>query len=95
MCPQEVEGASRGEWVDGPFVVGDRNESGKKWLWTSPGDAKSWAEFLRSNGETGNVIADVATLKPLAEYPSFEHPPQGPAVHVPISDLGPATEYSD
>lgn len=91
MSPQELEGASRGEWADGPFVVGDPNESGRKWLWTSPGDAKSWADFLRVNDETDNVVAEVPTTKLLADYPQFDHPPQGPAVHVPIHDLGPAT----
>lgn len=95
MSPDELEGASQGQWADCPLVAGDPAESGRKWLWTSETDARSWADFLTENGEIDNVIAEVATVRPLARYPQFAHPPQGPAVHVPIADLGPATVPSE
>lgn len=95
MSPAEYEGASKGQWADGPLVADDPFESGKKWLWTSKDDAKSWRDFLTSNNEVGHVIAGVPTVKPLTDYPRFPHPPQGPAVHVPISGLGPATPIDE
>lgn len=65
-------------------------ESGRKWLWATEDAARSWQAFLRQNGEE-SLITTVTTAKPLLAYPSFPHPPQGTAVHVPIRDLGLAT----
>lgn len=90
MTPDEYKEARKGNWADSQDVENDPGEMGKKWLWESEDDAKRWLDHLRRNGEDG-IIAEVLTAKPLADYPSFDHPPQGTAVHVPIEDLGPAT----
>lgn len=60
---------------------------GSKWLWDNEGAARGWLDFLRRHGEDG-ILTQVPTRRPLSEYPSFGHPPQGTAYHVPIEDLG-------
>jgi hypothetical protein len=58
-------------------------------MWTNKEEAENWLGFLRQHGDDG-IITEVPTRNPLDAYPSFPHPPQGTAVHIPIPDLGPA-----
>ncbi|MCP4676282.1 MAG: hypothetical protein GY854_12380 [Deltaproteobacteria bacterium] len=91
MSTVEYKGASKGKWADSDLVKGDPTESGNKWLWGSEDDARSWKEFIEKHGEEG-MITEVPTTRPLEDYLSHSHPPQGPAIHVPIEDLGPAVK---
>ncbi len=91
MSPDEYAGARNGNWEDSGLVRGDPSEQGHKWLWGNRDGAESWLKFVQGNGEDSSFITQVPTAKPLAKYPAFDHPPQGPAFKVPIPDLGPAS----
>jgi len=91
MDMNEFANAKLGQWSDSPLVMGDPTEMGSKWLWNNPSAANSWMNQMMNAGEIDLVITQVPTTNPLPSYPSFPHPPQGTAYHVPIGDLGPAS----
>ena len=89
MSGEEYKNASSGVWVDSPLVA-NTSEAGFKWLWTSKKAAKIWRDKMAAAGEPDLLVARVPTVRGVKMYPRFPHPPEGSAILVPISELGPA-----
>ncbi len=89
MSPDEYRRAAKGDWNDSDLVAGDSTEMGRKWAWKDRSAAESWRDFCRRHGEDCEVY-EVDIKETLDNYDSFDHSPQGIAIHIPIEDLGPA-----
>lgn len=89
MCEAEYSEAALGRWMPGPLVKGDKEEEAAKWLWPTRAAAELWLEHVQCHGEIGRIVK-VPTVSSLEYYPRYYHGWFGIAIHVPISDLGPA-----